>query len=119
MKPEEFSQLFMDALELAAENAKQELQIAVPRDFRIMFSGAGHDRDLMEIEDALFKLYLGEDIFYHVIDVAVVEVHPERTIVFVRPSNHQPGPWEQTWNKPPGWGPFNQLLSLRIKIETE
>jgi hypothetical protein len=114
MTKAEFKVLFDAALERAAVNADEQLGYRVPRNFHINF---GNPRAPVSIpaEEALDRLYLGEDRFFPVIDVAVVEVGDDRTIVYVRPSGHTPGPFERTWNDPPGSGPFHQLIAQTIK----
>jgi hypothetical protein len=116
MTKEEFRGLFKDALEAAARNAEEQLGHTVPRSFRILLHGAGHPGDLMDPAAAVDALYLGEELFYRIIDLAVVKVGKHFTTVFVRASGHRPGPFEQTWNTPPGTGPFKQLIAEKIKI---
>jgi hypothetical protein len=61
-------------------------------------------------------LYLGDDRFYRIIDVAVVGVSADTTTVFVWASAHHPGSFNETWNDPPGSGPFKQLIADEIKV---
>lgn len=117
MIKEEFRRLFDSALESAARNAEGHLGHSVPRSFRILLHGAGHPGDLVEPETALDALYISEDRFYRIIDVAVQAVDPRCTTVFVRASSHTPSRFEQTWNDPPGGGPFKQLGPMLIRDE--
>jgi hypothetical protein len=116
---DEFARRFGEALEVAAANAEARFRRPIPRNFRIELHGANHIRDLMEPAAAVDALYLDEDRFYVIIDLAVLGVGPSWTTVFTRVSGHAPGPWEKTWNDPPGSGPFKQLLSAELREESE
>ena len=66
-------------------------------------------------KQALSELFVSEDAFYLIIDMVAVEVSATTTWVWVRESGHHPGPFEKTWNNPPGSGPFKQLAVERIR----
>ena len=115
----EFRRLFENALEIAAKNAERKLAHKVSRNFQVLLYGGGHSGVLLDPVTASDELYLGEDKFYRIIDIAIVEVNRQGTTVFVRASDHRPGTFEQTWNDPPGSGPFKQLISMKIKISED
>lgn len=71
---------------------------------------------ILTLETAVDEVYLGPDLYYLIIDLAVIRVSNESSTVFMRPSGHTPGPWSQTWNQPTGMGPFKQLLSDEIAL---
>jgi hypothetical protein len=71
---------------------------------------------LLKKDDAFEKIYLGPDRFYRIIDVAVRRVSEDVCTVFVGISGHAPGPLNQTWNQPPGSGPFKQVLADVVKV---
>lgn len=122
MTKDEFSQLFQQALETAAQNAERVLQRQIPRQFAILFHGASHSGQVysgqqLTVETALESLYLGADRMYRIIDVVVQEIDGDLTKVFVRPSGHPPvTSLEETWNQPSGMGPFKQIMALKIKV---
>jgi hypothetical protein len=116
MLKSEFKQRFNDALELAAVSAEQRLGKKVCRNFRVRLYGAGHSGDLLDPAEAVDSLYLGENKFYRIIDVSIIEVGSGFSTVFVRASSHKPASFERTWNNPPGSGPFKQLIAERIKV---
>src|SRR5215510_2921888 len=116
MTKSEFRLLLEQALEEAARNTSKRLGYEVPRQFIILLHGAGDSGDPMDTETAVDQLYLSEDRFYLIIDVAIIHVHSHHSIVFVRASSHDPGPFAQTWNNPLGNGPFKQLIVNEIKI---
>lgn len=112
----EFRRLFTSTLEAAARDAERRLGFALPRQFRIRLYGADHAGDVVGVTTAVASLYLGADRFYRIIDVAVVEVTEQEVTCFVRASGHRPGSFAQTWNTPPGHGPFKLLTSAEIKV---
>jgi hypothetical protein len=116
MTKEEFRQLFEAALETAAKNAEQQLGQSIPHWYRVQLHGAKHAGDVMTIDAAVHALYLGEDRFYRIIDVAITGVSRQFSTAFVRASAHKPSSFEDTWNEPPGSGPFKQLIAEEITI---
>ena len=119
MTKQEFQQRFEAALEGAVQNAEHQLRRTLSRQLRIRLYGADHAGDLLEVNQATDALYLGEDLFYRIIDIAVIAVHSQVTLLFVRASGHAPTVFEHTWNHPPGSGPFKQLLAKTIKVLEE
>lgn len=119
MTKDEFQSLFESALESTATYADHELGWRTPRIFRILLYGGGSPGRYVTPEAAVDTLYLGDDRFHRIIDIAVVEVGNEVTTCFVRASDHTPGPFDQTWNSPPGSGPFKQLLADDIGVTQE
>lgn len=114
---EEFYKLFQVALQTAITNAEEQTHRKLPTDIAIALHGAGHSGDLMNPLAAAKNLYLGDKIFYRIIDISVLKVNKLKTTLFVRASSHTPSTFDQTWNNPPGNGPFKQLLSNEIKID--
>ena len=116
MNKSEFNQAFLSALEEAAIYAESSLGRRIPRNFVIELHGAGTSGAQMSPEDALDALFIDERRFYRIIDVAVIEVAPNQTTVFVRASGHQPAPLEQTWGG--ASGPFKQIQAEEIRLIT-
>jgi hypothetical protein len=116
MNEDEFAQLFRDALEKATADAEARLGRSLPRSYTILLHGAGHSGATMPIEQAAQVLYLGPECFYRIIDIALTKVVQDSCVVFVRVSGHAPGSWLDTWNDPPGSGPFKQLIAQDIEV---
>jgi len=114
---EEFNKLFYEALHTALKNAEEQLQKKIPLNMEVALHGAGHSGELIDPLTAAKELYLGEEKFFRIIDVAVVKVSHNKTTIFVRASAHEPSTFDQTWNNPPGSGPFKQLLPTDIKVD--
>jgi hypothetical protein len=110
---EEFRELFQRALNIAADNAEANLPKSIPRSFLVALHSFGYDDKLLSVDEAVDKMYLGNDRFYRIIDVAVIEVSLNDSVVFVRVSGHAPGPLGATWD-PTGSGPFKQLIAEKI-----
>ena len=85
----------------------------IPRSFLIRLNAFGFDDHLLSVDDALDKLYLGSDRFFRIIDIAIVEVRPDASVVFVRPSGHPPDALSVTWD-PASSGSFKQIIFDKI-----
>ncbi len=109
----EFLRLFQGALNLAADNAETRLRKPIPRSFLVSLHAFGLDDRPLSVDDAVDKLYLGSDRFFRIIDVAIVEVRSDASVVFVRPSGHPPDAWSTTWD-PTSRGPFKQIIADKI-----
>jgi hypothetical protein len=109
-----FRNLFMQALRVAAELADLRMAKRIPRSFLIELHAPTSAGDIMNVDEAIDKIYLGSDQFYRVIDVAIRRLSSDQTIAFVRVSGHQPGPFNQTWD-PTNLGPFKQILAQTIE----
>ncbi len=116
MTEEEFRLLFERALEIATENAEKQMGWLVPRSFGIEMLGVGPHPKTMKKDDAFEAIYLGPDRFYRIIDVSVFRVSKDVSTVFIRISGHSPGSLNETWNQPPGSGPFKQLLATKVAV---
>lgn len=117
MTEEEFSELLCQAFERAAKNAEEKLSLLVPRRFDVVVYGAGYSGVTMPPEQVARALYLEPSRFYRIVDVSVVAVKKDRCRIFLRVSGHPPGSFEETWNDPPGSGPFKQLIAQEIEVE--
>src|SRR5258708_5410312 len=116
MSKEEFKALFEHELEVAAEHAETKLGRPVPRMFEIEMHGLATHSRLLKKDDAFDEIYLGPDLFYQIIDLAVRRVSKDVCTVFVGISGHAPGPLSQTWNHLSGRGPFKQVLANEVEL---
>jgi hypothetical protein len=108
MTRKDFLELFLRVLNGAAEVTEAKLKKPVPRSFSIRLHSFGNDDHLISVDETIDKMYLGRDRFYRIIDVAIEEVLPEESVVFVRVSGHPPDALSATWD-PSGSGPFKQF----------
>lgn len=114
MSKDEFRNLFMSALNAAADAAERRLGHPISRDFDIELHALDSPGHTVTLETALDKLYLAADQLYPLIDVAVKELKPNSTLAFVRVSGRPPvSSFEQTWD-PAGTGPFKQIEAVNI-----
>lgn len=111
MNFEEFRNLFIEALNIAANNAERELTRKIPRQYEILLYGAGCKGDILSVDATAKQIFIDEDNFYRIIDVAIQAIKPNISRVFVRVSDHKPVPLDQTWNTPKGSGPFKQIIA--------
>jgi hypothetical protein len=113
MTKNEFRELFQRVLNVAAENAEAKMAKPISRSFLIRLHAFGYDDRLISVDEAMDKIYLGSDRFYRIIDVAIEEVLPKESVVFVRVSGHPPDALSATWD-PTGAGPFKQIVFDKI-----
>ena len=113
---EKFLQLLYHVLEVACQEVESTLAKPVAREFVVILHGAGYTNWKTTLNEAVEILYLGEDQFYRVIDVAITGVAPNATRVFIRASNHTPTTFAQTWNIPVGYGPFKILVANQVEV---
>lgn len=111
----EFRKLFLTALNRAAEIAENKLGNSIPRLFKIELHAPGSSGNVMTSDQALDKIYLDEERFYIVIDVAVKAIRKDSSLVFVRVSGHLPAAFSMTY-APSDLGPFKQLIPEKIEI---
>ncbi len=110
----EFRELFILALNVAAENAERKFARIIPRSFAIEFHGPGAAGHVVSVDEALNHIYLGSNRFYKIIDVAIKALLPGKSVAFVRVSGHQPDEFDKTWD-PNHMGPFKQIISEKIE----
>lgn len=113
MTKEMFKDLFRKALLIAAEKGEAQAKINLPRAFMIDLQAFDYSGPLMTVDQAVDRIYLTEDKFFKIIDIAVTGVHPQYAIAFVRVSGHAPGLFSDTFN-PNELGPFNIMTSKQI-----
>ena len=117
MTKQGFHILFSRALSAAAREIEARLGREIPHSFRIELHAPRSQGRLVSMEEAVDELYLGEDRFYRIIDVAIRRLLPTQTVVFVRVSGHAPAPFNQTWD-PNDLGPFRQIFAQTIEDAT-
>lgn len=117
MDKNEFEALFGRNIKLALTKASAFLGRPLPDLYEIELHGAGVRGDTVSFDKAMELIYLGETIFYRVIDIAVKQVKSDRCKVFVRISDHPPSSFGETWNMPEGNGPFKVLDPVKIDVE--
>lgn len=71
----------------------------------------------MTLDEAVDEIYLGEEKFYLIIDIGITELRRQETIAITRVSGHKPGSFDQTWNDPPGNGPFKVIIPAKIQVK--
>jgi hypothetical protein len=110
----DFRNLFVRALNLAADNAEKKLGKPISHSFRIELHAPGSAGALLTVDQALDQIYLGHDRFYKVVDVAIKEVSPAGSVAFVRVSGHKPAEFKETFD-PAAAGPFKQISAATIE----
>lgn len=70
-------------------------------------------RPLLDVKTVVERLYARAPLIPRIIDIAVIGLEDDHTLMFVRPSDHSPSGWEETLD-PHGRGPFKILISDKI-----
>jgi hypothetical protein len=113
MTRNDFRELFIRALESAAEHAEATLKHPIPRSFLIELHGPRSVGQAMSIDEALDQIYLGNNRFCRIIDVAIKRSLQKQSLAFVRVSGHSPVDFQKTWD-PATPGPFKQISAETI-----
>jgi hypothetical protein len=113
MTKNDFRELFLRALNSAADNAEEKLAKPIPRSFVVELHAPASPGRTVSVDKALDQIYLGSDRFYRIIDVAIKELRPGEAVAFVRVSGHQPDEFSKTWD-PAALGPFKQIIAETI-----
>lgn len=113
MTKTEFGDLFRRALNIAAANAEAKVAEPIPRSFKVELHAPGCAGRIVDLDEALSHIYLADDRFYRIIDLAVTQVRPDETVIFTRVSGHQPGDFDHTFD-PSGYGPFKQIIAEHV-----
>ena len=100
-------------LDSASDEVAHRLGGPVARKYLIAY-GEPRRRPLIEFPAAVDLLYTTAPRFPRIVDVSIIGLSDEAAIAFIRPSDHTPSSWDETWNTPPGGGPFKILLSNKI-----
>jgi len=113
MSEQDFAKRFEAELDEATRQAEEALGGVATRKYKIAFGEPGM-RPLLDVKTVVERLYARAPLIPRIIDIAVIGLEDNHTLMFVRPSDHSPSGWEETWNVPLGRGPFKILVSERI-----
>jgi hypothetical protein len=120
MNYEELKQLFLNQLEIAAQNAEDRFKLSIPRKFKIRLfpRGTVQGHKLFDIDSALKTLYLDGHLFPLYVDMAIeaVTINRKFAIVYLNVSSHERVPFDLTWNYKSGSGPFKQQINEELSI---
>ena len=120
MTRDEFKKLFESELEKAVV-AQEEIQgRKLPRNFEIELYGLGSSGEIIDADFAGDLLFLGENEFIYVVDIAALGASSQVTRFFVRTSGHEPkATFEETYNYAQGTGPFKQVIAMQFRMLPE
>jgi hypothetical protein len=116
LKKNEFVELFRKHLELSAQIAENNIGHPISRNIGILRDSPFPNGRRISIEQAADELFISEMELFRIIDLAVVEVSPTTTWVWVRESGHKTTDISKTWNQPLGSGPFKEIVAKDIRI---
>lgn len=114
MNKETFKALFQKALLKAATQAELQWQLTLPRSFMFDLNAFGYSGPLLTFDQTVDRIFISENKFYRVVDIAITGVHLEYAVVFVRVSGHSPSSFPDTQD-PKELGPFNVMVSGKLE----
>ena len=74
----------------------------------VEYHGRPNPRPAIAVEKAVDLLWRAPDRFYFIIDVGVILDGDNPPLLFVRPTGHEPVPFQETW-VPDDLGPFKAI----------
>ena len=106
---ETIRQLLEQCIATTVKEVQQQVSEPLPT---LLYMGLGafgqHGKEL-SLDEIIPFLYR-DGTFPRVVDIAVHGIKDERTFIWIRPSGHEyVNDFSQTWNRPPGMGPFNNI----------
>jgi hypothetical protein len=107
---QDFTASLLREIDAATADVERRLGSRAVRNYEIAY-GDPKDSNLISVETAVERLLKAAPLVAPIIDISVVELRDDATVVFVRPSSHHPVAWENTWNLPAGHGPFKVLIA--------
>lgn len=115
MNYSDFSVLFYRVIEQAVQQAEAQFSIQLPKSRMVEFHGFGLSGDKISLAAALEKVYLGDDLFFVLIDVVVIAYSDNAAYIFMRISGHPPvDKFEKTYNSAIGLGAFKFLEVFQL-----
>jgi len=119
MSYEDFRRLFEKGVRRTLVMAQELVRQNLPPKLSF-FLAVGVEPSRRGDADSIVSVLYRSGSFPRIIDLAVCGIEGDETVVWVRPSAHALATnLEQTWNQPPGAGPFKALgLSLPAYLWT-
>jgi hypothetical protein len=116
MNKDEFRSLFLRNVEQAVSIARGMADLPSSPAFQFELHGAGVAGQITPFDRLIDLMYLGESLFYPMIDIGVKAASNNEVTVFVRITAYEPCPFDRTWNTPKGNGPFRVLEPMNLRI---
>ena len=104
-----FERLFLKGIQRAIDDAQHYISDPLPGQVCFELANFGQSRKTLSFDEIVPFLYK-DGYFPQIVDIAVKGIRNEQTLIWVRASDH---PFvrdlAQTWNTPPGMGPFKSI----------
>ena len=105
----DFSNRFVLFLERCIQDFEPDVRLVnLDVNFELNLYGTS---EWTSVDDLVELVYITDELFYRIIDVAVLKITPEYVRFLVRPSGHDPVPLHETRAYVEGWGPFNCIYT--------
>lgn len=104
-----FRDLLLECIRITTDTAQKDVAEPLPEKLSLELAAFGQAGKITTLDEVLSFLYV-QGTFPRIVDVAVKGVTKDATLIWIRPSAH---PYvsdiRETWNQPPGMGPFKSI----------
>lgn len=111
MNQTEFKELFRNKVYEAIAAAPELEKNAAGKEWRFEVHGGGQQGQVFDFDAALDVIFIDDSRFYPTIDIGLRHVSNDTALFFLGVSGREPVPFGETWNHPPGGGPFKVVVS--------
>ena len=106
---EAFRDLLLKCIRTAIERAQKDIADPLPEQWSLELAAFGQAGKITPLEEVLSFLHV-HGTFPRIVDVGVRGVTKDTTLIWIRPSAHPYiSDMQETWNPPPGTGPFKSI----------
>ena len=106
---ETLRRLFEKCIAMAIEDVQKQVAGPLPTQLALGLESFGQRGKVLTWDEVMLFLYQ-DGTFPRIVDVAVRGIKDERTLMWIRPSDHPyVNDFSQTWNTPKGMGPFKSV----------
>ena len=108
--------LLNKAIDATMEIAQKEISDPLPGQLYLDLAAFGRSGKESSLEEVMSLLYVNGK-FPRVVDIGIKGITKGTTIIWIRPSGHSyVSNIAETWNQPPGMGPFKSIGLLLPKF---
>lgn len=106
---ETFRDLLLECIRITMDTAQKDIADPLPEKWSLELAAFGQAGKIASLDEVLAFLYV-QGTFPRIVDIAVRGFTKDATLIWIRPSAH---PYvsdiKETWNQPPGMGPFKSI----------
>lgn len=113
---ETLRELLKKCINTTIENVQKEISDPLPRTLYLELAAFGRSGKEASLEEVMSYLYI-DGTFPQVVDIGIKGISKGSTLIRIRPSSHTyVREISDTWNQPPGMGPFKSIGLILPKV---